>query len=259
MLATGPEQASAFKLAGNFLIGSMLESLCEAFVLLRKHGIDPRPFHELMAKGLFRSPVYENYGDLALTGRFDPPGFKLALGLKDITLVQQAAQALRDAHARPRGRPRQPALGHGPRPRRPRHDGRESGNQRECRPKRCKALLAQTRDLTRARWLGSPEKDLSHRLSFGVTPARCPIAPRDRASALDCWLVQRARLIPLATADQHVVAGVREGGGEAEEAMERGVAVVPSVEAEGELVEVGLEVLSGAGRDRCPRPSARGC
>ncbi len=87
-----PEQASAFKLAGNFLIGSMLESLCEAFVLLRKHGIDPRPFHELMAKGLFRSPVYENYGELALTGRFDPPGFKLALGLKDMTLVQQAAQ-----------------------------------------------------------------------------------------------------------------------------------------------------------------------
>ena len=87
-----PEQASAFKLAGNFLIGSMLEALCEAFTLLRKHGVDPRPFHELMAKGLFRSPVYENYGDLALSERFDPPGFRLALGLKDMTLVQQAAQ-----------------------------------------------------------------------------------------------------------------------------------------------------------------------
>jgi 3-hydroxyisobutyrate dehydrogenase-like beta-hydroxyacid dehydrogenase len=87
-----PEQASAFKLAGNFLIGSMLEALCEAFTLLRKHGIDPLPFQALMSKGLFRSPVYESYGDLALSERFDPPGFRLALGLKDMTLAQQAAQ-----------------------------------------------------------------------------------------------------------------------------------------------------------------------
>jgi 3-hydroxyisobutyrate dehydrogenase-like beta-hydroxyacid dehydrogenase len=87
-----PEQANVFKLAGNFLIVSMLESLCESFTLLRKHGIDPNPFYELMAKNLFRSPVYENYGRLALSGKFDPPGFKLALGLKDMTLALQAAQ-----------------------------------------------------------------------------------------------------------------------------------------------------------------------
>ncbi len=87
-----PDQASVFKLASNFLIGSMLESLCEAFTLLRKHGIDPRPFHELIAKDLFRSPVYENYGNIALSGRFEPPAFRLALGLKDMTLALQAAQ-----------------------------------------------------------------------------------------------------------------------------------------------------------------------
>jgi 3-hydroxyisobutyrate dehydrogenase-like beta-hydroxyacid dehydrogenase len=87
-----PEQASVFKLAGNFLIGSMLESLCEAFTLLRKHGVDPRPFQELIAKNLFRSPVYENYGNIALSGRFEPPAFRLALGMKDMTLALQAAQ-----------------------------------------------------------------------------------------------------------------------------------------------------------------------
>jgi 3-hydroxyisobutyrate dehydrogenase-like beta-hydroxyacid dehydrogenase len=87
-----PEQASVFKLASNFLIGSMLESLCEAFTLLRKHGVNPRPFHELIAKSLFRSPVYENYGNIALSGQFEPPAFRLALGLKDMTLALQAAQ-----------------------------------------------------------------------------------------------------------------------------------------------------------------------
>jgi 3-hydroxyisobutyrate dehydrogenase-like beta-hydroxyacid dehydrogenase len=87
-----PEQANVFKLAGNFLIASMLESLCESFTLLRKYGMDPSPFYELMAKNLFRSPIYENYGALALSGRFEPPGFKLALGLKDMSLALQAAQ-----------------------------------------------------------------------------------------------------------------------------------------------------------------------
>ncbi len=87
-----PEQANVVKLAGNFLIGSMLESLCEAFTLLRKNGIDPQPFYELVAKNLFRSPVYESYGRIALSGRFEPPAFKLALGLKDMTLALQAAQ-----------------------------------------------------------------------------------------------------------------------------------------------------------------------
>ena len=90
-----PEQASVVKLAGNFLIGSMLESLCEAFTLLRKNGIDPEPFHDLISRKLFRSPVYENYGSIALSGKFEPPAFKLALGLKDMTLALQAAQELR--------------------------------------------------------------------------------------------------------------------------------------------------------------------
>jgi 3-hydroxyisobutyrate dehydrogenase-like beta-hydroxyacid dehydrogenase len=87
-----PEQANVVKLAGNFLIVSMLESLCESFTLLRKHGIDPNPFYELIAKNLFRSPIYENYGRLALAGQFEPPGFKLVLGLKDMSLALQAAQ-----------------------------------------------------------------------------------------------------------------------------------------------------------------------
>jgi len=50
--------------------------------MLRKHGVDPRPFHELIAKNLFRSPVYENYGNIALSGRYElrPSGWLWAEG-----------------------------------------------------------------------------------------------------------------------------------------------------------------------------------
>src|SRR5215212_3028804 len=50
-------------------------------------------------------------------------------------------------------------------------------------------------------------------------------------------------LIPLAPADQHLVGGGLEGSGEAEQALEGGGWRTPSIEAEDELVEVGLEML----------------
>src|SRR5215218_7812030 len=50
-------------------------------------------------------------------------------------------------------------------------------------------------------------------------------------------------LIPLAPADQHLVGGGLESSGEAEQALERGGWCTPSIEAEDELVEVGLQVL----------------
>jgi hypothetical protein len=52
----------------------------------------------------------------------------------------------------------------------------------------------------------------------------------------------RRMLIPLAPADQHLVGGGFEGEAEAEETVEGGVRGAAAVEAEDELVEVGLEV-----------------
>lgn len=91
VVGTEPPLASLVKLAGNFLIASMTEALGEAFALLRKAGVDPAAFLEIVNGNLFRSPVYENYGKVMLEGRFDPPGFRLSLGLKDMRLVLAAA------------------------------------------------------------------------------------------------------------------------------------------------------------------------
>jgi 3-hydroxyisobutyrate dehydrogenase-like beta-hydroxyacid dehydrogenase len=86
-----PWQANALKLCGNFMIASMLESFAEAFATLRKAGVSPRAFLEIMST-LFGSPVYSNYGRLIVEDNFEPAGFALRLGLKDVRLVLQTAE-----------------------------------------------------------------------------------------------------------------------------------------------------------------------
>ncbi len=92
VLGSDPPAANTFKLAGNFLIASMLESLGESFALLRKSGVDPAIFLEVMAGTFFQSPIYENYGKIIAGQRYEPAGFKLRLGLKDVRLVLAAAE-----------------------------------------------------------------------------------------------------------------------------------------------------------------------
>ena len=94
LLVLGPEapQASAMKLSGNFLIAAMLEGLSEAFALAEKHGISPAQALEIV-KSVFQSPVYEGYGRQMAERRFEPAGFKMTLGLKDVRLVLAAADA----------------------------------------------------------------------------------------------------------------------------------------------------------------------
>jgi 3-hydroxyisobutyrate dehydrogenase-like beta-hydroxyacid dehydrogenase len=92
VVGAAPWRANVLKLAGNFAIMSMLETLGEAFALLRKSGIDPKQFLEIVNGGLFQSPVYENYGNIIAERRFEPVGFKMILGLKDARLLLAAAE-----------------------------------------------------------------------------------------------------------------------------------------------------------------------
>ncbi|HEV2246115.1 MAG TPA: NAD-binding protein, partial [Terriglobia bacterium] len=86
-----PPTANAVKLAGNFLILCVIESLGEAYALLRKSGVEPEQFLEIMTSTLFSAPVYKIYGKLIADEQFLPAGFKLPLGLKDVSLVLAAA------------------------------------------------------------------------------------------------------------------------------------------------------------------------
>ena len=86
-----PQMANAVKLGNNFLIASMIESIAEAMTMVRKHGVAPDRYLEIVST-FFGSPVYKNYGQLMQKRAWEPAGFKLRLGLKDVKLVQEAAE-----------------------------------------------------------------------------------------------------------------------------------------------------------------------
>jgi 3-hydroxyisobutyrate dehydrogenase-like beta-hydroxyacid dehydrogenase len=90
-----PPWANLVKLGGNFLIASMIESVGEAVALMRKSGVDPHRFIDIMTDSLFAAPIYRTYGELIVEQRFQPPGFAMPLGLKDIRSVLAAAETQR--------------------------------------------------------------------------------------------------------------------------------------------------------------------
>jgi 3-hydroxyisobutyrate dehydrogenase-like beta-hydroxyacid dehydrogenase len=90
-----PQAATLVKLSGNFLIASVLEALGEAVALVRKAGIDPRRYLELLTSTLFTGPVFANYGGLIARQEYKPAGFAAPLGEKDIRLTLAAAEKLR--------------------------------------------------------------------------------------------------------------------------------------------------------------------
>jgi 3-hydroxyisobutyrate dehydrogenase-like beta-hydroxyacid dehydrogenase len=94
-VGSDPAQANAVKLAGNFMIASAIETMAEAMVLVERHGVEPRELLNVLTGTLFAAPVYKNYGAMIAERRYEPAAFRLKLGLKDLRLVQQAADTAR--------------------------------------------------------------------------------------------------------------------------------------------------------------------
>jgi 3-hydroxyisobutyrate dehydrogenase-like beta-hydroxyacid dehydrogenase len=91
VVGTEPWQANVAKVCGNFLIISVIEALGEAYATLRKAGVAPQSFLEIM-NSLLGSQVIANYGRIIAQEQFEPAGFALKLGLKDVRLVLAAAE-----------------------------------------------------------------------------------------------------------------------------------------------------------------------
>ena len=85
--------ANVIKLTGNFLIASTLESFGEAFALVRKYGVNPHQFLDFLTSSMFTSPIHKTYGTLIADDKYQPVGFKVPLGYKDVRLVLAAAEA----------------------------------------------------------------------------------------------------------------------------------------------------------------------
>jgi len=85
-----PWQANVAKVCGNFMIIGIIEALGEAYATMRKAGVAPLAFLEIM-DALFRSQFIANYGRIIAEEQFEPAKFALKLGLKDVRLVLAAA------------------------------------------------------------------------------------------------------------------------------------------------------------------------
>jgi 3-hydroxyisobutyrate dehydrogenase-like beta-hydroxyacid dehydrogenase len=89
-----PHAANLVKLSGNFLIASAIESVGEAVALVAKAGVDRLQYVDILTSTLFAAPAYQTYGGLIARQEFEPAGFAVTLGLKDIRLVLAAAEGL---------------------------------------------------------------------------------------------------------------------------------------------------------------------
>ena len=87
-----PGGANIVKLSGNFMIAAAIESMAEAFAFAEKNGIDPAQMNDFFGNSIFACPIYKNYGRIITDAAFDPPGFRLALGRKDVELVAETAR-----------------------------------------------------------------------------------------------------------------------------------------------------------------------
>lgn len=86
-----PHHANIVKIARNFLLASIIESLGEAFALVSKSGVAPQMLFDIVTSTSMNSPAFKNYGKLML----QPPRsvtFPLRLGLKDVEVALQAGE-----------------------------------------------------------------------------------------------------------------------------------------------------------------------
>ena len=85
--------ANTVKLCGNFLIAGALEAIGESVNLADASGVKPQEMWNMFLQTIFNAPVYHNYSNIILNKKFEPAAFTARLGLKDLNLVLQQADA----------------------------------------------------------------------------------------------------------------------------------------------------------------------
>ena len=95
LAGTTPESATAIKLANNAVLGCAMVAMAEGFALVRKYGVVPQVFQDVMTEGLFSAPAYKVYGQKMVDESFDQVGSPIHVGLKDANLIAAAADLAR--------------------------------------------------------------------------------------------------------------------------------------------------------------------
>jgi len=90
-LGERPRVANVVKIAVNFHIIHTIQTLGESIAMTERQGVDPAQFHELLTSTLFDGVVYRGYGSQIVNEAYDPPGFAMPLGMKDLKLAEMVA------------------------------------------------------------------------------------------------------------------------------------------------------------------------
>jgi hypothetical protein len=85
-----PEPAAAIKLANNAVLGCAMVAMAEGFSLIKRYGVPPQVFQDVMTEGLFSAPAYKIYGQKMVDESFDEVGSPISVGLKDAKLIAEA-------------------------------------------------------------------------------------------------------------------------------------------------------------------------
>ena len=91
VIGDDPAEANLVKLLGNMMSATALEMLGEVVAVVRKRGMDPQPFIDIMTSTMFGGRAHKIYGDKIAKQTY-APGFVLPLVLKDVRLALAEAE-----------------------------------------------------------------------------------------------------------------------------------------------------------------------
>jgi len=86
------ERANVMKLSANLVMACLFEVLGEAYALAESHGLGATQVFEVLKDSMLSPENIAGYGERIASGQFEPAGFRLKLGLKDVDLALQAAE-----------------------------------------------------------------------------------------------------------------------------------------------------------------------
>jgi 3-hydroxyisobutyrate dehydrogenase-like beta-hydroxyacid dehydrogenase len=89
-----PAMANVAKLAANFSLACAIEAMAESCALARRHEISAETLMEIFTGTLFAAPAYKVYGPVIAKQTFEPAGFLLRHGLKDVRQAIEAGEAV---------------------------------------------------------------------------------------------------------------------------------------------------------------------
>jgi len=95
-VGTEPSVANAVKIRINYMVASVIELMGQVYTFGEKSGI-AAPHLALIMKTLFSQPQLQEYAERIQARNFEPGGFAMTAGLKDVDLFLKAAGDLRVA------------------------------------------------------------------------------------------------------------------------------------------------------------------